>query len=499
MESTGSKTMGVIALFLGQSINILVSFLFLPYLSRSFSLNEYGTYGQILMVSDMIKMFFALGLSKIIFYYFSQQDLDVKSVFYNNVLSSFGLGVLGSFIAFIFAPLIAFIFKNEQIPYLLTLSALSFPFQIACQSLNGTLVFFKKIQISVFVSIVSNLLRSLLLFLSIFYTKKLDYVFMSLLASSIIEFLIYLVLTPKQVLGRYQVKLSLMKDQMIKGIPIMLTSILGIAFTYTGGFIISSILTVDDYAIFRNGTIEVPIIGSLYGAIGTVILPDLARYFHEKKYDEIVVLKKKSISMTAVLVIPIVVFILFFSKSIIVAYLSEKYVLSSSIFMIYSLILLIRINNYQDMFIASAKGKIMSSIFLTVFLLNVPISYFFVLIWGVYGAAISSVLGIFILAIALLHYGMKQIDKNIMDVINLKLFVFSFGYSLISAFLFKLLWEVISPPLNLILPLLLLHCAVCFHISLKLRHFDTNILIALLDKSRWTGGMKKIFIRIYEK
>ena len=61
---------------------------------------------------------------------------------------------------------------------------------------------------------------------------------------------------------------------------------------------ISNMLSVEDYAIYRNGAFEVPFIATLYGSIGAIVLQDVARLWNSKRNVDILELKKDVISNT---------------------------------------------------------------------------------------------------------------------------------------------------------------------------------------------------------
>jgi len=75
-----SRVKKIATLSLGQGINVLVNFLFLPYMARVFSYEDYGTYGQVLLVTSFLAALLSFGLPQIIYVYLNQ-DRDKKVVF----------------------------------------------------------------------------------------------------------------------------------------------------------------------------------------------------------------------------------------------------------------------------------------------------------------------------------------------------------------------------------------------------------------------------------
>src|SRR5690606_2455208 len=129
------------------------------------------------------------------------------------------------------------------------------------------------------------------------------------------------------------------KIQLVKAVPLGMTTVMGVVILYTDSFMVSNMLGVKEYAIFRNGAMEVPFLSSIYGAISTIVLPELAKLWQEKKVDEVVALKGKIILNSAIVIYPFLALFLFYAQSFIVWYFGEAYVGSAMIFAIYNLLL----------------------------------------------------------------------------------------------------------------------------------------------------------------
>jgi len=57
-----SKVKSIVFLTLAKGVNVVINFLLLPYLARALSYEDYGTYGQILLIMDMTKVLFTSGM-----------------------------------------------------------------------------------------------------------------------------------------------------------------------------------------------------------------------------------------------------------------------------------------------------------------------------------------------------------------------------------------------------------------------------------------------------
>ena len=86
-----NRSFKVIVVAIGNGINILINFLTLPYLVRSLSFDDYGTYGQVLMIVTILQGFFTFNLNQIANIYFANEENDPKIVF--STIAKFSLGM----------------------------------------------------------------------------------------------------------------------------------------------------------------------------------------------------------------------------------------------------------------------------------------------------------------------------------------------------------------------------------------------------------------------
>ena len=68
-----SKATKVLTLVIVQAFNAAIGVLFLPYLVRALNVQDYGTYGQALLVSDIARSFFTLGLPSVLYVHLSRE------------------------------------------------------------------------------------------------------------------------------------------------------------------------------------------------------------------------------------------------------------------------------------------------------------------------------------------------------------------------------------------------------------------------------------------
>jgi O-antigen/teichoic acid export membrane protein len=427
----------VSTLTFGRGLNILINFLFLPYMARMLSYEDYGSYGQVLLIVSFALAFLTLGLPQILYVYLSKEGADKNAVFSSNVLSLSILGFLGAIILFALSTLMAAWFENPQISFLLKIYAWALVFQMPFESIVSWLIYNGKVKAVALVSVFSNLLKVALVVTVVQLYESVELVFYSILVTTIAQFGVALYLARRHFVKYIELKATI--QQIKDGLPLGLTALFGTGILYIDGIMVSSMLGVESYAIYRNGAIEVPFVSTIYASIAAIILPEVSKLFSKNKLDEIVKLKSRVIMNSMGLIYPILVFLLFNSRDFILVYLGEQYKASAIIFLIFNLTLLIRVNRHSDILIAANKGKIILGVNLFVFILNIGLNYILIEQWGRLGAAMSTVFAIFVLTALLLFYSVKLLNTSIFKLISVKKMTEIFLISLAGVFITELI------------------------------------------------------------
>jgi O-antigen/teichoic acid export membrane protein len=102
----------------------------------------------------------------------------------------------------------------------------------------------------------------------------------------------------------------------------------------------------EEYAIFANGAIEIPVVGIVAGSTTAVLMPELVRMLAEGRRPEALALWQRAMVKVACVLLPIGAFLFVLAPQIVVLLYSERYAASSLVFRIYLLMLVARIASW---------------------------------------------------------------------------------------------------------------------------------------------------------
>ena len=416
-----NRSFKVIVVAIGNGINILINFLTLPYLVRSLSFDDYGTYGQVLMIVTILQGFFTFNLNQIANIYFANEEHNPKVVFSTIAKFSLGMSLLSCLVMFASIPIVGSAFDNELLFKLLSFSVLNLFAQVIAPILISVLIFFNRVQNTVAILVSTNVLKVATMFYAIQYLHSLEAMMIGLSIVSLIQLIAFLTQVPKDVLSFSYFDKSLAKNMFVMASPLAISSLIEKSLVYLDGVMVSAMLTTTAYAFYRAGAVEVPFVAGLYGSVTAIVMPEIAKLYSEKNLNEIIRLKRIAISGTIFFVYPVLIFLFFFAEPLVSTYLSKSYSASILIFMIFNLSLLIRVNDYQDIIIISKNSKFIFKAVFFVAILNLILNYALIKYFGINGAACAFIFSLTFFALLLLWKSIKILACSFSDLFDIPL------------------------------------------------------------------------------
>lgn len=418
-----NRSKSVVLLTLGRGINAIVNILFLPYMARALDYADYATYGQVLLVVELAVILISVSSNQYLYVLLSNsKKFNKRDVLFNSVLLSFILSILLVVFLFFGTPFISSGFENLSVEgNLLIYSFCAFPMLLS-STFNYVLFFFDRVKHALLIQIIFNIFKVISIVLAVQFFKSLEMIFWFLLIINFAVLLFYVKRFPIKIFkGKFN--RPIMSQFLKYGYTLGMTMVLGTLIKRTDGLMVSSILRPEDYALFRMGAIEIPFLMMVFSSVITITLPTITKLYKKNNIAEIIRLKRKATSSSVLAIYPTLIFVLVFAYPILTFYLGMKYYGSIIVFVLYNIVLFIRINDYRDILIAASKTRLIFTFDLFVFLLNIVLNYFMINAYGIEGAVIASLISFFMLSF-LLHISTTKIIKiQVLKFFNVKLIV----------------------------------------------------------------------------
>lgn len=375
---------------------LVVSMIIAMLLSRFRSLEEYGTYSQMLTVIAITTSIISLGIPDSINYFLARAETVIErqkflSVYYslNTVISIItGLALVLStslIVGFFHNPLIkSFIFFLAIFPWTAIIQASIENFLIVYQKTTG-IIWFR----------VSNsiLILMIIIAVEVYHWNFQTYVILFLLMQVVFTLGVYFIVA--RIAGKIQVAFD--REIIIKilkfSIPLGLAIVVGTISIQLGNLVIGAIYNTEELAIYANASREMPVT-IISASLTAVLLPQLAKLIGKGMYKEAVRLWGKTVVLSYVFISFFASILFIFAPQIITLLYSDKYIAGSAVFRVFSLVILLRTTYFGIILNSMGKTKFILLSSLASLALNLLLSFAFSFAFGIVGAALASLVAI---------------------------------------------------------------------------------------------------------
>lgn len=445
--TSASRTEKVLALTIAGTVNTALSLISGMAASRLLTKTEVAINSQTFLAYDTFAPFLTLGITSSIYYYLSQNEERKRGVLKEAVL----LTLAASTLACLFLLLggnqfLAEHFHNEAIsktllfliPYaLLTVPASVMACVFVAENRLRFNAFFSTFQVSVQLVVV-------LLTIFFFRTGTATVAAKSLTGCvfAIITIALAFSILPK---GGGQCQWNSTKALLALSLPLGLSTIVGSLDRHLDQWIISTMLTPEAFAVYTRGAQELPLIGTITGSINTVMIVDLTKAVKEKEYSTAVSLFRRISEKSSLLLMPIMVFFMAAAKPLISFLYTDAYLDTVSVFQIYLLYLPIRLTVYSPFLIALGHSRFILYKTTAELLLNVGVSVLLVTLLGAEGAALGTILLLYVFNVPLnLHIISKDTGVSWKKLLPFRSILLYILWSLPGAAAFRIV-EILLP------------------------------------------------------
>lgn len=390
---SGSATFGI------KIIGLLLSYLVMLFVTRTFGAEVYGRYSLMVTLSQIITLLFTLGLPIMIVKMLSDTkhfDITPKTnflththriTFLSGLIVSIGLYYSASDISI-------YIFNDtDYIKYLKILSYFIIPLmfhEIFLAFFRGTKNFTKH-NLSLFI------FPPILFFIFFFLLKGFffgeSFIFMCYVLSIGVVFFIELVLYLKIVKKKKSLEKSSSKELLEKSFPMMFTGLFLYLLGWVDVFMLEGMKSSKEVGIYNAAFKIASLAYLIITVINIVIAPKIAELYHKKELESLHKTIVQSTRLISVLTIPLVISIVFFRRDIL-SFFGEEFIIGEQalIWIILGILFSAMVGTVDQILNMTDNQKVLRNIVFISFLTNVILNYFLIPEYGVDGAAISSLI-----------------------------------------------------------------------------------------------------------
>ncbi|MGA1826203.1 MAG: oligosaccharide flippase family protein [bacterium] len=417
-----SKTYKVLLLSSSKLVRSIVVIVCAMVLSRVLILRDYATYQQSLLVYQFAAPIMMLGLHQSLFYFLSVEKERAKCILFEHLSVLFVMGTVFSLFLLVGGRhLIAWMFNNPSLNYILLLFAPYPFFVLPVNAINSCLVTRDRVQELVIYNISSRIIIVTVIVSSTLIWRTTSAAILSTVIGYGIVFfpgiaLMWNSCKEGELHPRFSEIISILE---FSG-PLALSEAMGTISKALDKVVVSSLCLPEEFALYVNGAIEVPLIDIVVGSIASVITPEMAGYYKNDSIDNVIQTWSNAIIRSASVLLPTMGFILVLAPELITLLFSSRYLKSAYTLRVYALNLPIRSIAFGAIFIAINKPKVILHGTLFVLLINLVLTLLFVPLLGATGAAWATVISLWSMAVYYFLWLSKFSGKTMSQMIAWK-------------------------------------------------------------------------------
>jgi O-antigen/teichoic acid export membrane protein len=367
-------------------------------LTRVLSVRDYATYRQTLLAYSFAAPLLTLGLPTALYYFLPGEEKRRRGVLFDNLAALTLMGfVFGAFLLLGGNRLLAWRFKNPALIAPLRWMAVYAIFTLPAGAIGACLTVQNRVtQLSIFNVISRAMTLGTIIIAALLWPDPLVAIKTNVICAGLV--LVFALWMMVLAVPRDQATVSVhgMFAMAKYAIPLGLASMLGTLTLQLGQVIVSFMGSPEEFAVYANGAIEIPLIGIITGSIAAVILVDMRKAAAEGNPHEALRLFRTAASKSAAILLPAMSFLWFFASDCIMLLYSEKYAGSVTPFRLYLLIMPARIVFFGSALMALGWTRLVLVRSVGDLALNVVLSIILVRMVGMMGAAIATVLMIYL-------------------------------------------------------------------------------------------------------
>jgi O-antigen/teichoic acid export membrane protein len=195
-------------------------------------------------------------------------------------------------------------------------------------------------------------------------------------------------------------------------IPLGLASLLGTVSRSLDQVMVAAFCSTAMFAVYVNGAMEIPLIGMITGSVTSVLIVDYARFHKEGRLDEIVALIHRAMIKCALILIPVMAFLLCTAPELMRILFGKPYEESATYFRIYLLLLPVRTLTFGAILTATGNSHYILIQTIIGVIAQLVATWYGIHWFGAIGAASASVVTMYLITIPYLLIVLRKILRR---------------------------------------------------------------------------------------
>jgi O-antigen/teichoic acid export membrane protein len=401
MAGTSSRTGKAVILSSGQFFVTLNGIILAAILARLISKEDYAAYQQTLLTYYIAGPLLALGLPSALFYFIPRDRSRARSILTGNLLL---LMLAGGFFAAVMwcggSELISQRFRNPGVRGLLLIYA---PYAVLALPVSAVGACLLSCGRTATAAAFQAGARAVTLFCVVGLVLLWRAPRAAISGTVVAEFAVFLaalVIMYRIAPGdSWRPQIANIRDQMRFAVPLGLATMIGVLSRSVDKVVVSSMCSPEQFAVYVNGAIDIPLIGILTGSVTSVLMPEIVELYSKGDSQAALAIWRRAAVKCSLILLPAMCFLFIMAPEVMRLLFSARYSASATPFRMYLLLVPIRIVAWGPMLMAAGKSSWILSRTAISLGVNLVLSIILVRYFGYIGAIVGSICELYLWAI----------------------------------------------------------------------------------------------------
>ncbi len=407
-------------------ITLVLGILITRVLSGHFSLQEYGTYSQVMLLITTISSMTTLGMMDGINFFFCRENITETRDSY--VSTIFGLQyIVGAFVSatvLLCTIPISKYFGNESIKPLIIFAAVLPVIQNTIQLLQVMFIAIGKAKQIAVRNFIVSILKLLAVTLSCYVFNNIVVVFLCQLITDSFQVAYFIIVLKKNncKINLFKFNKTLVREILTYCIPMAMFAVIKSLNRDANKFVISYFTDTETLAVYTNASKLLPF-DIIMASFVTVLMPFITRYISNKKYEQCHTLYKSFLELSYISTTILAMGAICVAPELMRFLYTEKYTTQSFgiiVFIIYIFVDIVSVLNITLILSAAGKTKTIMIASVGTFVVNMVLNILLFFAMREVGPALSTLIVTVGQGIILLSLSAKELKTNIFKMFDMK-------------------------------------------------------------------------------
>jgi O-antigen/teichoic acid export membrane protein len=383
-------------LMTGRVMAFAVTFFVPAVLARVFSLAEFGTYKQFVLITYTLYAFGQVGLAECLFYFLPLNPNKAGRYAINSFLMLGMMGLLFSGFMLWDPARVAGWINNEAMAGYMPIAALFLIFMLMGTVLEITMISRKDYRTATVTYVLSDILRAFFLMVPALITGSLAWALIGGVTFCLLRVLAIVGYFWREFQSDLRFDWQLLRQQLTYAVPFFVSGVVHTVQANYHQYAVSWHFDTVTYAIYSVGCLQIPLVDFMATPASSVMMVQMGEHLREGRRERLLGIWHDTTRKLAFVFFPLVGLLMVTAYSLITLIYTPAYAASVPIFMVWSLSILFSALQTDGVLRTFAENRWLLILNVTRLIVIVLLMGWFISTFNLVGAVLITVLGIVI-------------------------------------------------------------------------------------------------------